>query len=131
MKFLHRALLATALVCAGVSAATPASAEPVRAMYVAGVAACDPAAGEWVITWTVANGFDVPGTVGNVRVTPAGHPLAGLDPVIEPGATATGTQRIPASMSSASVTLDVNWLDGPVTYNTYRPAYIKASCQAL
>jgi hypothetical protein len=126
-----RSLLVMATVCAGAVAteAAPANAEPFRSMSVAGYAACDTASAEWVITWTITNEFDVAGTLGNVRVTPADHPLDGLPAIVEGGATVTGTQRIPAVESTASVVLDVNWQDGPVTYNIYRPSYIKASCQ--
>jgi hypothetical protein len=126
-----RSLLVIATVCAGalVITAAPASAEPFRSMTVAGYAACDAASAEWVITWTVTNEFDVAGTLGNVRVTPADRTVDGLPAIVEGGATVTGTQRIPAVESTASVTLDVNWQYGPVTYNVYRPSYIKASCR--
>lgn len=42
-----------------------------------------------------------------------------------------GTQRIPANQYTASITFDVNWDDNLVTYNIYRPVYIRTTCQAL
>ena len=126
-----RSLLVITTVCAGALAMTaaPASAEPFRSMTVAGYAACDSASAEWVMTWTVTNEFDVAGTLGNMRVTPADHPVEGLPAIVGAGETVTGKQRIPATDSTATVTLDVNWHDGPVTYNIYRPSYIKTSCR--
>jgi hypothetical protein len=128
-----RATLVVTALCAGLLAALAspaAAAEPTRYLYMSASAQCDAAAGRWVITWSVTNAGDVAGTVGNVRVTPAGYAVASLDPVIEAGATETGVQYIPATTHDASLTVDVNWHDGPVTYNIYRPAYIKNSCQA-
>ena len=89
---------------------------------------CDAAAGEWVISYNVTNPNPIAGTIGNIRVMPAGRPLVGMSPRLYPLGTVTGTQRIPANEYTASITFDVNWDDGVVTYNSYRPVYIKSTC---
>ncbi|GAA0810286.1 hypothetical protein [Spirilliplanes yamanashiensis] len=128
MRPLTTFALAGALV---LGLATPAAAAGTAAGHgvdIRGVAACDHDTREWVITWTVRNLTDVAGTIGNVRVDPPGRPLVALPQRVDAGATATGTQRLLASEYTARVQLDVNWDDGPVTYDHHWPVYIKAYC---
>ena len=89
---------------------------------------CDAAAHEWLIVYNVTNPNPIAGTIGNVRVTPPGRPLEGMSNRLYPLGTVTGTQRIPADQFTASITFDVNWDDNLVTYNIYRPVYIKTTC---
>jgi len=135
MKFVTsvRKFVAIAALCAVATQAAPAAAaepEPFRHLYVAGTAVCDAPAGEWVITWAFTNTFNVGATLGNIRVTPADRPVTNLPSEVPAGQTVTGEQRIPANTYSAGITVDVNWHDGPVDYNIYRPVYIKTTCNA-
>src|SRR4051812_23242217 len=117
-----RALIAVAC-CAAVPLAlsTPAAAAVGTTDYhmvVNTYPGCNFSAGEWVITWTVSNPNPVAGTIGNVRVAPPGA-LVGLPNRVLPGESVQGIQRAPGNVT-ASVTFDVNWDDGLVTYNEGR-----------
>jgi hypothetical protein len=90
---------------------------------------CDAAAGEWAIVYNVTNPNPIGGTIGNMRVTPPGHPLVDLPTRLYPLGTVSGTQRIPADQYTASITFDVNWDDNTVTSNIYRPVYIFTTCR--
>jgi hypothetical protein len=97
--------------------ATPAAAALDHSLSIRGTAVCDAEAREWVITWALTNLSEASGTIGNVRAYPAGRPLVGLPNRVQPGETITGTQRTLASEYTAYLVLDVNWDDGPVTYD--------------
>ncbi|RZU53240.1 hypothetical protein EV385_5143 [Krasilnikovia cinnamomea] len=101
-----------------------------RVPEVAGRAVCDTALGEWFITWSVTNPHSMAGTLGNIRVAPVGHPLVGMPNRVLPGQTATGGQQAPPDGYTASITFDVNWDDGAVTYDVYWPIYIRIGCPA-
>lgn len=136
MKFTAsmRTLLVAAVLCvAAVGTQAPAAAapaEPIRYLHMGGVAECDAAAGEWLITWTVTNLFDQGAALGNVRMTPAGHPINDLEGEIPAGGTISGWQRIPSDQYSASFTFDANWADNVVSYNVWWPVHIKTTCRA-
>ncbi|GIG21091.1 hypothetical protein Cch01nite_18150 [Cellulomonas chitinilytica] len=109
-------------------AAPPASASSDRDIAIRGLAQCDAVAGQWVVTWEVTNHADVTGTIGNVRAYPASRPLVGLPSRIQPGETVRGEQRLLASEYSGEILFDVNWDDGPVTYDHHWPIYIYLYC---
>ncbi len=129
MRPLATAALAAILV---LSAAAPAAAEAAsaqRGVDIRGTADdCDRDARGWVVTWSVTNVYDVAGTIGHVRADPPGRPVEALPQRIQPGETVTGTQRLAHGEYSARLTLDVNWDDGPVTYDHWWPIYIRAFC---
>jgi hypothetical protein len=108
----------------------PAHASSGLSIDVRGTCVCDAAAGEFVVTWEVTNHEDVAGTIGNVRVAPASRALVGLPNRVEPGQTIQGQQRILGTEHTGSVTFDVNWDDGTVTYGHSWPIYIKMGCHA-
>jgi Fe2+ transport system protein FeoA len=97
------------------AAATPAvDTNPVVRV----VATCDFPAAEWNVTWSVINPNSVEGTIGNVRVTPPGEPLVGMPNRLPAMGMVTGSQRVAGSApTTASITFDVNWDDGTVTYD--------------
>lgn len=121
--------LVTLLMIAGL-AASPAAADGSRFVAVRGLAVCDPVADRWVVTWELTSHADVAGTIGNVRVEPAGRPLVGLPNRLPPGGTITGEQRLLADEYTGSIAFDVNWDDGPVTYDHHWPIYIRTHCGA-
>jgi hypothetical protein len=123
------ALSATAIT-ASVGLAAPAVADSDHSVSIRGWASCDAVAHEWVISWTLTNHSDVYGTIGNVRAYPPSRALVGMPNRVAPGETITGVQRTLASEYTASLELDVNWDDGPVTYNHRWPTYIHAFCAA-
>jgi hypothetical protein len=47
---------------------------------------------------------------------------------MQPGETVVGVQRTLWSEYTASIVLDVNWDDGPVTYDHNWPTYIRTYC---
>ena len=123
-------VLSSAIVLALVGTASPAVAASDHPLSIRGTAVCDAEARQWVITWTLTNSSDVAGTIGNLRVYPPSRPLVGLPNRIPPGASISGVQRTLASEYSASLVFDVNWDDGPVTYDHSWPTYIHAFCAA-
>ncbi len=123
-------VLGSAIVIAAVGTASPAVAASDHFLSIRGTAVCDAEARQWVITWTLTNHSGVTGTVGNVRAYPPSRPLVGLPNRIPPGETVSGVQRTLASEYTASLALDVNWDDGPVTYDHNWPTYIRTFCAA-
>jgi hypothetical protein len=121
-------ILSLTAVLASVGIAAPASASAEHFIAMRGTAKCDADAQQWVITWTLTNESDVAGTIGNVRVYPPDRALVGMPSRVQPGETVTGVQRTLASEYTAQLILDVNWDDGPVTYNHHWPTYIKMFC---
>ena len=115
--------LAAALV---LGLAAPAAADP--GVIIRGTAVCDHDGGWWVVTWTVTNPYEVAGTIGNVRAEPPGRAIVGLPQRVAAGETVTATQRLLTTEYTAHLQLDVNWDDGPVTYDHHWPVYIKAFC---
>ena len=95
---------------------------------VRGIAVCDWDARQWVVTWELTSHAQTPGTLGNVRVSPPGRPLVGMPNRIFPGETIRGEQRLMSWEYSGDIVFDVNWDDGPVTYDHHWPVYIKSWC---
>jgi hypothetical protein len=125
------AAIAAALAASVVAlhAGSPAAAaDGDRELSIWGTAACDRAAGEWIVTWTLTNQYDVAGTLGNLRAYPPDRPIVGLPSRIAPGASIAGVQRLLAAEHTASIVVDVNWDDGPVGYNYHWPTYIYSTC---
>ncbi len=120
----------TAAIIGSLAMAAPAAAASDHSVSIRGTAVCDAQARQWIITWTLTNHSDVPGTLGNVRAYPPDRALVGMPNRVQPGETITGTQRTLASEYTASVALDINWDDGAVSYNHYRPTYIFMYCAA-
>jgi len=114
--------------------ATPAAAATVAQVQIQpptilATASCDAAARQWVVTYQVTNPNTVAGTIGNIRVTPAGQPLVGLPSRMFPGMTIVGTQRVGGAEPSASITFDVNWdVDLIVTYNHSQSIRFGTTC---
>jgi len=114
--------------------ATPAAAATdsqvqVHPPNILGTVACDAAAGQSVVTWLVTNPNTFAGTLGNVRVTPAGQPVVGLPSRMFPGMTIAGTQRVGGAERSASITFDVNWdVDLIVTFNHSQTIPLPGTC---
>jgi hypothetical protein len=128
-----RSVLLVAVLCLGAQlpgTAAAASETSSRYLHMSGWAVCEPAARQWVITWSVTNTSDVGGTIGNMRVNPAGHPLTNMPTEMAAGETVQGEQRIPADQYWADIAFDVNWHDGVVTYNHNWRTAIKMGCQA-
>jgi hypothetical protein len=121
----------TTAIIATLGPATSAAAASDHSLSIRGTAVCDAEAREWVITWTLTNLSEAAGTFGNVRAYPAGRPLVGLPGRVQPGETVIGTQRTLASEYTAYLVLDVNWDDGPVTYDHNWPTYIHMFCAAV
>lgn len=118
-------LLATGLTMPPATASTASHRIDIRGLVV-----CDPAAEQWVVTWSVTSHAEEWGTIGNVRAYPAGRALVGLPNRIPPGATISGEQRMLAAEYTGSITFDVNWDDGDVTFNHYWPVYIMTTCHS-
>ena len=125
-----RRLAACLLILGAVlgTASAPAAASSSYVVDIRGLAVCDPAARQWVVTWEVTSRAETPGTIGNVRVGPPSRPLVGLPNRIFPGETIRGEQRLMAWEYSADITFDINWDDGPVTFDHHWPVYIKSWC---
>jgi LPXTG-motif cell wall-anchored protein len=110
-------VLATAVAAGTLGALWIASPTHAHRPFVEGVAVCDTAAGDWVVTWTVRNSEnDLVGQITGVSWTPAGTTVSGIAvsgvlPQSDEGEL-TGTQRVPASATSASLTVDVHWNRG-------------------
>lgn len=100
-----------------------------RTVLVSANAVCDAAAREWSIYYNITNPNAIAGTIGNVRVGPPGSALQLQSDRLLPFGTVVGNQRIPADQFTASITFDVNWDDNVVTYDIYRPVYIKTTCR--
>jgi hypothetical protein len=124
------AALVTTTLLLTTLAALPASASTSRWVEIRGLAVCDPVAGQWVVTWEVTNHSESWGTLGNVRALPAARALVGLPDRLPPGDTIRGEQRLLAWEYTGSITFDVNWDDGVVTYDHTWPVYIKITCRA-
>jgi hypothetical protein len=107
---------------------SPASASSSHHIDIRGLAVCDAATQQWVVTWELTSYADTPGTIGNVRVHPAGRPLVGMPNRIQPGETIRGEQRMLSWEYTGEILFDVNWDDGLVTYNHHWPVYIKGTC---
>jgi len=116
------------------STASPASAaterqQQVQAPVITATATCDVSAQQWVVTWLVTTPNAFAGTIGNVRVTPAGQPLVGLPSRMPAGGTIAGIQRVGGNEPSASITFDVNWdFDLAVTYNVTQMLRFTSPC---
>ena len=108
----------------------PGGASTDRYVDIRGLAECDAVADQWVVTWELTNHVDVAGTIGNVRAYPASRPLVGLPSRIQPGETIRGEQRLLADEYTGEIRFDVNWDDGPVTYDHHWPVYIYVRCGA-
>ena len=126
--------LAACLLCLGVllgAASVPATASTGSAGYwieVRAIAVCDWDARQWVVTRELTSHAQTPGTIGNVRVAPAGRPLVGMPNRIFPGETIRGEQRLMSWEYTGHIAFDVNWDDGLVTYDHHWPVYIKSWC---
>jgi hypothetical protein len=102
--------------------------QPSRTVLVSSTVACDLAARQFVITYNFTNPNPLGATLGNIRVTPAGFPLAGQFTRILPLATVSGVQRIPGNQQQASVTFDVNFDDNTVVYDISHQVVIPTTC---
>lgn len=122
--------LAAVLLATGVAMPSAGAATTSRWVDIRGSAECDPAAGQWKVTWSVASHAEAWGTLGNVRAYPAGRALVGMPNRLPPGATIAGEQRLLPWENTGSIALDINWDDGPVTYDHSWPIYIKIACHA-
>jgi hypothetical protein len=123
------ACLAATIALIGL-ATSPVAAATEHVVDIRGTAVCDAVAGEWVVTWAVTNRSEVAGTLGNVRVYPAGRPLVGMPNRVQPGETINGVQRLLANEYTGSIIIDINWDDGVVTYDHWWPIYIRTTCRA-
>jgi hypothetical protein len=121
-----RQVLATAALCAAAlgAAGSPAAAAPAQdpwrqiSIYVDGD--CDTATGEWVVSYTVHNEFNVAATLGNVQTIPADAPVTGLEGVLAPEETRVGVQRLPAKLNYANIYFAASWHDGETTGHPWR-----------
>lgn len=122
---LAASLVATGLVLPSAVADTTSHWVDIR-----GSAVCDHEAQQWSVTWHVSSRSEAWGTLGNVRAYPAGRALVGMPNRLPPAATIAGEQRLLPWENTGSIALDINWDDGPVTYDHSWPIYIKISCRS-
>jgi LPXTG-motif cell wall-anchored protein len=110
-------VLVTAVAAGTLGAMSLASPTHAHQPFVKGVAVCDTATGDWVVTWTVQNSEDdLAGRVTGVHLTPQDTTVSAIavDAVLPRSGDGalTGTQRVPASATSASLRVDVHWNRG-------------------
>jgi hypothetical protein len=102
-------------VAGALALATPASAQP---PVLDSTLDCDEVTGQYVITWTVTNRVDFPGTLTGVAFEPAPDPA--LSPGIVTGAPLPAADggplqaehRVPGDTVTASLAVTLTWTDG-------------------
>ena len=95
-------------------AATAAFATPALAWHVvvSGTSACEKSTGQWLVAWTVENPESSTGTFTQVTTTPSA-PIAGdairVNGTVASHHSVTGTQHFDAVVTSANLTVKVEW----------------------
>jgi LPXTG-motif cell wall-anchored protein len=114
-------------------AASPASAHNIE---ISTAYVCEPSTGEWIITWGIdTSDAPVPGVVQDVISTPApglgGGFVEGM--TVEPNGSLIGIQSVPASTTSAYLSVTIFWdhpgTDDDVTRTADKTTYISGTCE--
>ncbi len=99
-----------------------------RQPTVRGLATCDTLTGEWVVRWHITDEYPIAATIDWVTAEPAGTEVHDVPATVPAESTVvTGEHRLPAGVTSGSITVHVTWHDGPEG-TVWWPIYIYSWC---